>query len=430
MLKKIKLNKYLISTGTFFLLIISQINANDFNKEFSIQILSGETSTKFLNKKYQGLLRNNSTVINPIANFYNDGFEFNSNIFFSDNKITVKELFIKKNYNDISFIIGRFTDHLSSEDKLMSSGSMVESGNALGIPRLGFQYSKKINNHKINFHYYHGEFNMTEWFTQKPKLHEKKLYYTLLLRENEFTVGLTHAVIWGGSSTKFGAQPQGFEDYFRVVFGNPGRENATLSDQINTLGETVGMWDFSYKRKINENLLSLYFQNFFEDGSGLKLKNKMSQFDGLWGINFNNNKFSILFEHLKTTYQGGPVHPPGLDSFYWSGDYPPGWEYNGQTIGNMIISTNNNRVKANFLSIAKYFNKQSLKINYLRSEEYFPYIGTSLDYNILFPNFENNIYREYNFIYSISFLKYEVGLNLGKNNLSKLNGVIEINYNL
>ena len=45
-------------------------------------------------------------------------------------------------------------------------------------------------------------------------------------------------------------------------------------------------------------------------------------------------------------------------------------------------------------------------------------------------NFENNIYKEYNFIYSISFLKYEVGLNLGKNNLSKLKGIIEINYNL
>ena len=103
------------------------------------------------------------------------------------------------------------------------------------------------------------------------------------------------------------------------------------------------MWDFSLERKYNSYQVKMYHQNFFEDGSGLSLDDKMNGFDGLWGIKIQKDKVKSVYEYLKTTYQGGSVHPPGLDSYYWSGAYRPGWVFNGQTIGNMIISPQNNR---------------------------------------------------------------------------------------
>ena len=95
------------------------------------------------------------------------------------------------------------------------------------------------------------------------------------------------------------------EDFVRAVFGNPGDNNATNSDQINALGESIGMWDFSLERKYNSYQVKMYHQNFFEDGSGLSLDDKMNGFDDRWGIKIQKDKVKSVYEYLKTTYQGG-----------------------------------------------------------------------------------------------------------------------------
>ena len=49
-------------------------------------------------------------------------------------------------------------------------------------------------------------------------------------------------------------------------------------------------------------------------------------------LKYNNQL--LLVERLKTTYQGGSTHPPGVDSYYYTRAYPPGWVYKQRTIGN------------------------------------------------------------------------------------------------
>ena len=39
--------------------------------------------------------------------------------------------------------------------------------------------------------------------------------------------------------------------------------------------------------------------------------------DGLYGYNYKDENKSITIEYLKTTFQSGNIHPPGIDSFYW-----------------------------------------------------------------------------------------------------------------
>ena len=66
------------------------------------------------------------------------------------------------------------------------------------------------------------------------------------------------------------------------------------------LGNAFGLWDFRYVRQVNNLVFNTYHQTFFEDRSGLELKNEMSKFDGLTGISISYDNFRFLLEYLKT----------------------------------------------------------------------------------------------------------------------------------
>ena len=404
-MKKIFLSFFLMTS------IVFSTENKKAKKAFGLHI--GSDTTKFISKQFQGL-NNNSLTFNPIVVGKKKDLLYEIDIFFSEGNFYARKLFLEYSFRDTKFQFGRFHTKQSSEDFLLSSGSMIESGNALGVPRIGSITSKTLNNHHLNFSFYHGQLNRNQFMVEKPFLHEKKLYYSNKFLKNIFSIGLSHSVIWGGETTDNGKQPQRLEDFIRAVFGNPGDDNATNSDQINALGESIGMWDFSIEREFNSFGIKIYHQNFFEDGSGLSLNDNMNGFDGLWGIKIQRAEIKTVYEFLKTTYQGGPVHPPGLDSYYWSGAYRPGWVYNNQTIGNMIISPQNNRVKAHFLSIGFFKNDSNfLLFSFLYSKQFYPYTGNTLDYEDLMKDFSNTYYKEANIIINKDFGNYSLHTYLG-----------------
>jgi len=412
----------------FFLINSLIFTDESIESKKTLGIHLGSSNSKFISKQFQGLT-NSSVILNPIFKGNKNKFDYEIDIFLSENKLIARQLYLKLNYNDSVFFLGRFHPKQSSEDSIMSSGSMIESGNALGIPRIGSITEKKYNNHKISFTFFHGQLNRNKYLIEKPFLHEKKLYYSNRILNNKITIGLSHSVIWGGETTDNGKQPERFEDFIRAVFGNPGDDNATTSDQINALGESVGMWDFSFERKFNNFDLKLYHQNFFEDGSGLSLNDKLNGFDGLWGIQIKKNYIKTVYEYLKTTYQGGDMHPPGLDSFYWSGAYRPGWVFNGQTIGNMIISPQNNRVKSHFLSIGIFENENNYTLlSLLYSNQFLPYTGNTLNYDELAKNFSNSTYKELSIIYKKQIGRYDLHTYFGSN-LKNENVMLSLFYN-
>ena len=81
----------------------------------------GSTNTKFISKQFQGLT-NNSLMINPIYNGTNENLSYEIDIFFTDNNVLARKLFIKYNFKDTNLVIGRFNTTQSSEDFLLSSG--------------------------------------------------------------------------------------------------------------------------------------------------------------------------------------------------------------------------------------------------------------------------------------------------------------------
>ena len=373
------------------LLVLLSVNflASDRKFNSNIELLFGNTESLILKKNYHNLIKNNVTII-PSFFVSKNSFEASASLNMSEDMFIFDELFFKYSFNRFDLIIGRFFANSASTSNYFSSGSMIESGNTIPIPKIGVKYENNFYDIKYTFEMYHGLMKTTKYIDEAPYLHDKKLYLIKDFNKNLFSVGLGihHTAIWGGSTIRNGKQPSSFKDFLDVFLGDKSREGVgTIGDQTNALGDARGMWDFYIHKNGYNNSLKFYYQNFFEDKSGLKLKDRASQFDGLFGIEIASNQFSFIYEYLKTTYQGGNFHPPGIDSYYYSGAYYPGWQYNNYSIGNMYISPLNNRAKIHHLHYSKKINKNKIYFdlsfgNYFRpfnEKDYNQSIDLSMD---------------------------------------------------
>ena len=163
----------------------------------------------------------------------------------------------------------------------------------------------------------HGWFSKGE-YVQAPFLHEKYLYIRKnISNHSSFTLGLVHQAMWAGETEKHGKQPQSFSDYLRVVIPRPASKSGFIGEQVNILGNHLGVWDVSYTINRKSKSFKLYYQHPFEDKSGAyqhffdELKNKklpVNSFDGLFGIEVKNNDSmisSLLYEYINTMYHHG-----------------------------------------------------------------------------------------------------------------------------
>jgi hypothetical protein len=219
-------------------------------------------------------------------------------------------------------------------------------------------------------------YNDGPYYVNDVLWHHKSLHIRFLDSENDnpfsAVIGMRHHAQWGGTSTNpaVGDQPHSFKDFLRIVGGSSGGESATLSDQINVLGNHFGTYDIKLGY-LNPKLdVHIYKQHLFDDVSGMELFNLS---DGLYGLQANIHDFTwinkIVLEYLNTSYQSGPLHyiqydhslypgyGGGADSYYNNGDYNTGVSYFGRSLGSPLITSpeynekgwigfQNNRVKA------------------------------------------------------------------------------------
>jgi len=174
----------------------------------------------------------------------------------------------------------------------------------------------------------------------------------------------------------------------------------------------------------------LYHQTYFEDKSGLQFTNRMSQFDGLSGLSLNYKSTNLLFERLKTTFQGGNIHPPGIDSYYWNGIYRNGWQFKERIIGNIFLAPDKNRVKVIHVGISTIINENKFKFFYSDIKKY------NISYNGFPPSeiidlsddfFDNEIQK--NIYYERKINKMDIGLMIEHNQINT-NIYFKVNYHL
>ena len=69
--------------------------------------------------------------------------------------------------------------------------------------------------------------------------------------------------IWGGETENHGSQPQSLSDYFRVITFQSASKSGLPQEQINVLGNHLGVWDIGYSKSYNTQKLifeRLYIQ--------------------------------------------------------------------------------------------------------------------------------------------------------------------------
>ena len=305
----------------------------------------------------------------------------------------------------------------SSNNDILSSGSLLESNNSSGIPRIffgSFNYHQSEILDRIFYYKFsisHGWLDKSQYL-QSPYFHEKTLNIKKKINGSNFTLGLKHFAIWGGETIHHGKQPSSFNDFFKVFFARPGSERSLKQEQENSLGNHFGVWDFSFKRKIKDKLFTLYYEHPFEDESGARWF--LNEFDGKYGFNvtsFKSNFISeIIYEFIYTMDQSGPQGASdstyGWDNYFNHYIYQSGWTYNNRMIGNPLFTVGknpdryndglyiiNNRIKAHHFGLAG-------KIRH------------NANYRILFTYSKNyGIYPDQNYFQSINKdYKFEDGL--------------------
>lgn len=329
-------------------------------------------------------------------------------------RATLIEGYVKARLSIFEFKGGRDKDFTGLVDSTLSSGSFAVSGNALGIPKVqlaipefwSLPFFGGLFSIKGNFAY--------GWFGQEPVQSSKFVkstngYYHQLsfygrLGKPDWRLklygGFNHQVMWGDEKSVTGAayKLSPFKTFEYAVIGK--------TYQGSKVGNHIGSIDLALDYYFDGVKLSLYRQNFYDEGALAKLANIA---DGLNGISLTNTAFNdddedddgfhserglrwhkVVFEFFYSKDQAGyPWSKPtksGDENYYNNFEYYNGWSYKGQAIGNPFITPypstraglpndptdyfNNNRVVALYAAVESSLNsfrftvKGSYSFNY------------------------------------------------------------------
>ncbi len=326
--------------------------------------------------------------------------------------VWIQQLYGELNWKALRLNIGAKEDYFSMLDRYLSSGDFTNSNNARPLPEIKLSLTKfvLVPYTKGNM-YIKGDFSIGKYLDgqylediAKPYFqdyvkgilaHHKSIYFRFgnIEKKNklQFTFGLDHQAQWGGYIYCYTGdghydvqkQPNGLTDLLRVMIAKEGASGSSGADQAYVSGSQVGayLFKFDYRLK-NNNIISLYLNHFFDDGSGMTFENYR---DGLYGIEYMTQQKSlisgIVAEFIYTKQQTGAIHfnlqmddahrdleskGNGNDNYYNNCDYVQGPSYFGRTKGTPLllspeyndygqINFNSSRIKAFHLGLEGYF---------------------------------------------------------------------------
>ena len=319
--------------------------------------------------------------------------------------VYIQQFYAEIGYKFLNLFVGSKENYTSLWDKALSSGDLVCSPNARPIPEINLsipRFTAIPGTHgilQVKGDFAVGRSFDTDYlrdlylekqveYVEKALWHHKSVHLRLVDANDHFpltfTVGLRHHVQWGGVSTnpKNGVQPHSLKDFFRIMMGKSGGDDASASAQKNALGNHYGSYDIKlgYLNPLFD--VHFYIQHYFDDASGIELYNYV---DNLYGLQAHFPNFplvdKIVIEYLYTKDQSGPAHfilfkhpeHPGYgggnDDYYNNTEYTTGVSYFNRSIGSPLITSpeyntdgrigfKNNRLIAWHFGLSGYFSKQ------------------------------------------------------------------------
>ncbi len=247
----------------------------------------------------------------------------------------IQQLYGEVKYRGVFMTFGLKEYDSAMLDNELSSGDLIQSGNARPIPELraGFvnfqnipftngwvqiqgeiSYGKTTDSDWIEdrFGYYSSRYTTGGWYTYK-----RCYFRTMPSQPFSITIGAQAAGQFRGTTHRYNkgkeyyteVRENKFRDFFDMFIPKTGEEGYVK-------GNHLGSWDFMARYRLkNGDELKAYFQWPWEDGSGI---GKLNGFDGLWGLEYKNSHKGfingVVVEYLDFTNQSGPIHWDQVDN--------------------------------------------------------------------------------------------------------------------
>lgn len=303
---------------------------------------------------------------------YSIGIEGTGFLGKDNNNLIMNQIFGRVRWQNLTLDLGILNREIVYDGLSATNGDMLYSTNSRSMPGLSLSTWDYIKfpwiGRWLSFKARYAEYfmNDTRYMGTRTRLHNKLLAGKLTITPQlSIEGGIEDYAQWGGKDPIHGKVTCSFKDYVRMVLIKGGGSDATASDQINKLGNHIGMHfaKIRYDGKALE--AELYYNHMFEDGSGMKYQNWPDGLYGLYVTRKNNSKWfkSFLYELYYTKSQSGPLHDRpatpeeaaqkdpndpyqnrvvlgGNDNYFNHGEYRSGWTYYGRTIGSPFLTPN------------------------------------------------------------------------------------------
>ncbi|MDR1756061.1 MAG: capsule assembly Wzi family protein [Culturomica sp.] len=282
-----------------------------------------------------------------------------------ENNLFIDQLFASANWKKIRLDLGIIHRETILDGLSATNGNILWSGNTRSLP--GYTFSTGYifvpgTKGVLSFKGSWSDYLMNDKrYVKNTLLHNKSLFLRIVPhRRWEVVVGLEHAAQWGGTFPDGSKQPASFLDYLRIVAGREGGSDATVSDQINVLGNHLGRQHVQVSYSADAYSLSFYHDIPFEDGSGSRFQNFP---DGTYTLHYRKHRSgnwidAALYEFHYTKRQSGKYHDRlrtpeemtgrdpednremlgGNDDYFNNGEYRSGWTFHGRAIGSPLMT--------------------------------------------------------------------------------------------
>lgn len=280
-----------------------------------------------------------------------------------ENAAMVDRLYASVGWKMLRLDVGMLPRKQELGNLSVTGGNIMWTSNARNIPGVNLStdwiYFEK--GHWVGLRLNYAHYQMIDpRHVKGTMLHNKSLDLKIACgRKVDFIAGIDHIAQWGGVG-----QPSSFNDYLRVVVAANGDKDATMSDQVNVLGNHLGREFVRVVWRASKFVMTFQYDKPFEDGSGTRLQNFP---DGVWTLKFDlpeksNFVNQVLYELVTTTWQSGPAHDRpateeelamedpkmsirdgkvilgGCDNYFNNGCYLSGWTNYGRTIGLPLLT--------------------------------------------------------------------------------------------
>lgn len=286
--------------------------------------------------------------------------------------LRLHQLYVEGKYRSLFLTIGMKERGSALLNQELSSGDLVESGNARPIPevRAGLvdyqdvpytkgwlQVQGVLSYGKLFDHsFLKRQFNYYDYHINRGALYTYKRCYFRSKPSERFcaTFGLQAGAQFGGTTVYYSKGKvirtakfsRSVGTFFKMLL--PMGENG----EEYYVGSTLGSWDAKLRYRISDTrVLSVYFQGLWEDGSSL---GRMNKWDGLYGIEYSCSEAGwitgALIEYIDFRDQSGPIHYDPADNpqhnisaqatggdNYYNNNYYNSYAYFGQSIGTPFL---------------------------------------------------------------------------------------------